>query len=91
MESFKNVLSSLVSSREVFASDLDLLLIIRNHSSSYLFAADAVEKGEITSSARRALGTVAAAALIALMKLRREMVSARTAASTFWVATSTVA
>jgi hypothetical protein len=34
MEQFKNVRVSLVSSREIFASDLDLLMIIRNHWSS---------------------------------------------------------
>jgi hypothetical protein len=45
MEQFKNVQSSLVSSREIFASDLDFLLIVRNHSSSFLFSADALKKG----------------------------------------------
>jgi len=46
MEQFKNVRPSLVSSHEIFASDLDLLLIIRNHSSSFLFSADALKKGK---------------------------------------------
>jgi hypothetical protein len=45
MEQFKNVRATLIGSREIFASDLDLLLIIRNHSFSFLFSADALEKG----------------------------------------------
>jgi hypothetical protein len=43
MEQFKNVWASLVSSHEIFASDLDLLLIVRQHWSSFLSSADALE------------------------------------------------